>query len=164
MDGFLESENLKNPPMGLSEAAENLQHMSRAGSKVAQKRLDELRQFCSHIWSPEDMSEEWEWLRPRTAPEPSPLTAACGVGHIPGAISTTGSADTPSTTAGMNPLPSWQHSPVEYMDWENFQADLNLDVGDIYSCYNDPTLPLTGDLDADFAEVNKMFFNQVDNP
>lgn len=41
--------------------------------------------------------------------------------------------------------------------FNDFPMDLGAEMGGIYSSYNDPTLPLTGIDELDWAEVGKMF-------
>lgn len=172
MKGFLESEDLQKPPEGLSPAADVLRHLANSGNKTAQKRLDELKQFCYNVWSPDNMSQEWGWLKdsaPPSAPR-SVATHTSNPGMDPG---TTGSGTTDSSTlvsgqghdvpvTGMNPLEAWetgwQDNPAgEYINLDDFQLDLSMEMGSIYSCYNDPSLPLTGIDEVDWQEVGKMF-------
>lgn len=167
MKGFLEISDLQKPPEGLRQAADVLQHLSLAGSRAAEKRLEELRQFCHHVWPPEKMSDEWGILK--SAHPAAPVAARWGATAAatdPGTVGSSGAgsstqvAETPTTPGGaLGHLPAWDNSwqGSDCMDMENFQVDLSLDMGDIYSCYNDPSLPLTGIDELDWAEVGKMF-------
>ena len=175
MKGFLDISDPKKPPDGLSEAADVLQYLSKAGNKGAEKRLEELRQFCYHVWSPDNMSDEWGWLKGAYASRPGSTTTPSGMGPPTvesGSAASVGNnpqqlAETPSTSAGqLTPgvpgWPNWQDNPGGWMDLENFQTDLSMEMGDIYSCYNDPNLPLTGIDELDWQEVGKMFsLNEV---
>jgi hypothetical protein len=172
MKGFLESEDFQKPPEGLGPAADVLRHLASSGNKTAQKRLDELKQFCYNVWSPDNMSKEWGWLKdsaPPSAPR-SAATHASSVGMDPG---TTGSGTTESSTlvsgqgqdvfmSSSNSLEpwetGWQNNPAgDYINLDDFQLDLSMEMGSIYSCYNDPSLPLTGIDEVDWQEVGKMF-------
>lgn len=172
MKGFLESEDLQKPPEGLSPAADVLRHLANSGNKTAQKRLDELKQFCYNVWSPDNMSQEWGWLKdsaPPSAPR-SVATHTSNPGMDPGSI---GSGTTESSAflsgqgqdvplTGMSTLEpwetSWQDNPSsDYINLDDFQLDLSMEMGSIYSCYNDPSLPLTGIDEVDWQEVGKMF-------
>lgn len=166
MKGFLDSSDPQKPPEGLSQAADVLQYLSKAGNKGAEKRLEELRQFCYHVWSPDGMSEEWGWLRGSNTPRPGSTTTPSGTGVDPATVGSSGRGstqitETPGTPAGQTPgMPAWANwgdNPGGWMDLENFQMDLNTEMGDIYSCYNDPNLPLTGIDEVDWQEVGKMF-------
>lgn len=99
-----------------------------------------------------------------TGPSPT-ASAPSNPGLDPGTV---GSSTTDSTLVtgghgistggdlGMEPWATWPNTAGDIMDFENMPMDLNLE-GDIYTCYNDPTLPLTGIDDMDWAEVGKMF-------
>lgn len=187
MKGFLEISDLQKPPEGLRQAADMMRYLAESGSKAAEQRLAELRQFCHHVWSPDKMSDEWGILKEtwdeagtgsannnnsasnnNAAVEfwvPPPGDAAGGVGVDSGAAAVN-LAGTPPASPGL--LAPWAGddwhtgSTAGFMDIENFGADLNLDMGTIYSCYNDPSLPLTGIDELDWAEVGKMFsMNEV---
>ncbi|KAF4468758.1 transcriptional regulatory [Fusarium albosuccineum] len=168
MMGFVEGD-LQEPPEGLKQAAEVLKYLSKAGNSAAQRRLNELKQFCLHVWSPTNMTDDWSWLKEGSI---SSLDNSPENGQTLGADEA-GSSNTYLQGDGGNALASW--GPAAWMSWqsvpangedpchldfsasENFQMDLSLEAGDIYSSFNDPTLPLTGVDDVDWAEVGKMF-------
>ncbi|KAJ3532353.1 hypothetical protein NM208_g8478 [Fusarium decemcellulare] len=163
MMGFVEGD-LQEPPEGLKQAAEVLKYLSKAGNSAAQRRLNELKQFCLHVWSPTNMTDDWSWLKEGSI---SSLHNSPENGQILGADEA-GSSNTYLQGDGGNALASW--GPAAWMSWqsvpangedpchldfsasENFQMDLSLEAGDIYSSFNDPTLPLTGVDDVDWAE------------
>ncbi|RSL94845.1 hypothetical protein CEP52_012423 [Fusarium oligoseptatum] len=62
MMGFVEGD-LQEPPEGLKQAAEILKYLSNAGNSAAQRRLNDLKQFCLHVWSPTNMTDDWSWLK-----------------------------------------------------------------------------------------------------
>lgn len=172
MKGFLESEDLQKPPEGLSPAADVLRHLANSGNKTAQKRLDELKQFCYNVWSPDNMSQEWGWLKdsaPPSAPR-SVATQNSNAGLDPGTTRSGTTDDSTLMTGQMSNVPmtgmgtlepwetGWQGNPAgDYINLDDFQLDLSMEMGSIYSCYNDPSLPLTGIDEVDWQEVGKMF-------
>ena len=165
MKGFLESNDYQKPPVGLREAADVLRQIAKAGNKIAGRRLEELKQLCYNIWSPDSMSKEWGWLREdavsQLAIDPG-LTMSAGAGSTE--FSTGSDTQTPSTTGDITGIPVWGNweNSADFVDFEKFQMDLNMEMGDIYSCYNDPTLPLTGIDEVDWAEAGKMFsYNEL---
>lgn len=169
MKGFLESNDSRKPPPGLREAADLLRQLAAAGNRTAQKRLEELKQFCYNIWSPDSMSREWGWLREdgvaaHTAVDPAlSLPSGGAAGSLD--FGTGSDTQTPSTNGDITGVPvwgNWELTNADTVNFEKFQMDLNMEMGDIYSCYNDPTLPLTGIDEVDWAEVGKMFsFNDM---
>ncbi|RSM19046.1 hypothetical protein CDV31_002177 [Fusarium ambrosium] len=163
MMGFVEGD-LQEPPEGLKQAAEILKYLSNAGNSAAQRRLNDLKQFCLHVWSPTNMTDDWSWLKEGSISSlnNSPENRQ----NIPGDGSGNTDLQTDAmTTWGPAAWISWQSTAANgedavHLDFsasENFQMDLSHEAGDIYSSFNDPTLPLTGVDDVDWAEVGKMF-------
>lgn len=170
MMGFVETD-LQKAPDGLSRAAEVLQYLSDAGNSAAQRRLAELKQFCYHVLSPVHITGEWSWLKedneelPRTSSHPRASTGEAGAVQSQQADSTNLFMSVePTAWTGWQAMSSHgehgtgeQGGMLDFSIPESFHADLSHDAGDIYSCFNDPTLPLTGVDDVDWAEIGKIF-------
>ncbi|CAG9940284.1 unnamed protein product [Clonostachys rosea f. rosea IK726] len=169
MMGLVENNEESRPPEGLSQSAMILKYLGKAGNKAAERRLNELRQFCLHVWSPEKLSGEWKWLREEKATRPS---VSNPVGDPGSASDTTpsnpnnNSDPAAGTSLGPGMWTTWnQMTPTGESDgallnfdqFDDFQIDLSHEMGDIYSSFNDPALPLTGIDEVDWAEVGKMF-------
>ncbi|KAL2670751.1 hypothetical protein Neosp_014553 [[Neocosmospora] mangrovei] len=163
MMGFVEGD-LQEPPEGLKQAAEILKYLSNAGNTAAQRRLNDLKQFCLHVWSPTNMTDDWSWLKEGSVSslDNSPANRHNFSGDAGGNPNLQADA---MTTWGPAAWISWQSTAaggedavhLDFSASENFQMDLSHEAGDIYSSFNDPTLPLTGVDDVDWAEVGKMF-------
>jgi hypothetical protein len=163
MMGFVEGD-LQEPPEGLKQAAEILKYLSNAGNSAAQRRLNDLKQFCLHVWSPTNMTDDWSWLKEGSVSslDNSPANRQNFSGDGDGNQNLQADA---MTTWGPTAWISWQSTAtggedavhLDFSASENFQMDLSHEAGDIYSSFNDPTLPLTGVDDVDWAEVGKMF-------
>lgn len=169
MMGFVEMKDEQKPPEGLSQSADVLSYLCKAGNKAALRRLNELKQFCGHVWSPDRLEGEWKWLRDETpcgsGPSSNPTSHA-----DPGSAKDTSHGDAiqgppVGTSLGNDALRDW-HQPINsgadsvLFGFDNFNdlgMDLSNEMGDIYSSFNDPSLPLTGIDDVDWAEVGKMF-------
>lgn len=167
MMGFIRSDDPKNPPEGLLEAAEVLQYLSNAGNKAAQQRFHELQVFCSHVWSPDDMSEDWRWLKNQTMEVQSSEMIDATVGTCDVSVPQEGLGEMSIASQSLSPwlnarsigLTSSEHGGVA-LDFDIPDAlgfDLIDQAGDIYSCFNDPNLPLTGVDEVDWAEIGKIF-------
>ena len=186
MMGFVESKDYQKPPDGVRQAADILQYLSRAGNKAAQQRLGELRIFCSHVWSPDDMSKEWEWLyesdRASAVVSDNPLPSSTNtqtrslVSGPADPMPENGGPSTDTIDPGLeleawmgwqnsgSPIPTTDGQGPSLLDFDiqdNFVLDLSNEAGDIYSSFNDPALPLTGIDDIDWAEVGKMFYRKT---
>lgn len=163
MMGFVDTSDLQKPPEGVSQAAVVLQYLADAGNSAAQRRLDELKHFCRRVWSPpEDATAEWAWLREG---RPDAVMAVAAMETTP-PLYVANSTPLPNSTAGdtqTGPQETWpnQADQDQHTDLDNFfndfPIDLGADMGGIYSSYNDPSLPLTGIDDVDWAQVGKMF-------
>lgn len=165
--GFIHSNDPKKPPEGLLEAAKVLQYLSNAGNKAAQQRFHDLQVFCSHVWSPDDMSEDWRWLKGQTigVRETEVVDKAaenCVDPALNDVMAEEGRASqsfSPWLNARSIGLTSSEHGGVA-LDFDIPDAlgfDLIDQAGDIYSCFNDPNLPLTGVDEVDWAEIGKIF-------
>lgn len=169
MMGFIEGNDAQNPPEGLSEAAEVLQYLSKAGNRAAQRRLHELKQFCSYVWCPLQLAGDWQWLTDGQmgSSEPANLNLAANHGSPNGIFqpdTSNENEDYVASTVEANVYNAWLPTTSEqsstFFDFDSFSdfsVDPSREMGNIYSSYNDPNLPLTGIDDTDWAEVGKLF-------
>lgn len=185
MMGFIDTNDSQRPPDNLEQVVEVLQYLSAAGNTAAERRLNELKQFCRHVWSPSEMSDEWRWLGvesrsqspgPSDPTQPVPPTATLlnpsedsKAGLLPRAMEEEPSHNNfwPETWDNWDSM-AFNHSPEDQMtvDTLNFnmdnslQMDFTSEAANIYSSFNDPNLQLTGVNDADWTEIGKMFKNE----
>lgn len=184
MMGFVKTNNPQKPPDGLKQAVDVLEYLSAAGNKAAEQRLGDLKQFCYHVWSPDNLSEDWKWLGVRQMAVQDDLSAgavistmeASGeldlVNHAPrqAEMAPLYSSDWPEKWGvcydGMTLMPSTdvgQGSAMLDFDFEEtFGMDMSHGAEDIYSSFNDPDLPLTGVDEVDWAEIGKVFHYKDD--
>ncbi|KAM5356448.1 hypothetical protein ACJ41O_003094 [Fusarium nematophilum] len=161
MMGFVEGD-LQEPPEGLKQAAQVLKYLSNAGNSAAQRRLHELKQFCAHVWSPTTMTDDWSWLKEGSV---SSFDNSPDVRQMPEVDDGGGTSQLQNPMGSFGALGVWmpwqtvggEACNLDFSASENFQVDLSLEAGGIYSSFNDPTLPLTGVDDVDWAEIGKMF-------
>lgn len=167
MFGFLDGvSDIANMPPEINQAVDVLLHLSRAGNKAAEQRLRDIRQFCSFIWPDLPVSEEApsganlekhdtqeERIRGSSSVVPDPGIevdrTAAGYGDLQDATDSTSQAD----EVVMSDI-------VDFEKGNNF-LDLNMEADGIYSSFNDPTLPLTGVDDLDWAEIEKVFTGRL---
>ncbi|KAF7557673.1 hypothetical protein G7046_g5980 [Stylonectria norvegica] len=172
MMGFVKSNDPQKPPDGLKEAAGILRYLSDAGNKSAEQRLADLKQLCHHVWSPDKMLDEWQWLgdkEPETTGD-VPRQASDADVNITG-MDGAGRPQVDSLTQDPSLHSFW---PEEWDGWFNtsvdvagaipafdngadFELDLNHEADEIYTSFNDPNLPLTGVDQMDWAEMEKIF-------
>lgn len=167
MMGFIHSDDSTTPPEGLSQAAEVLKFLSNAGNRAAELRFNELKEFCCHVWSPDKMSDGWAWIIETTTTSlvqgPAPnMNLNQGQDQSMDRMITLTTYDTDEWTGwhtGSNMPPSAVPGDqnLDLINFESFPDDLGQEAGDIYSCFNDPSLPLTGVDDVDWAEIGKLF-------
>jgi len=176
MMGFVDSSDMQRPPEGIAQAAEVLRYLSEAGNGAAQRRLEELKQFCRRVWSPpENVTAEWAWLREDFEDFPMGSTMDADITNDPTQAQANNTANhvQQSSTGAIEPARAMTATPSAWQnvaddldvaggaDLDNFFNDFPTNLGDemggIYSSYNDPTLPLTGIDEVDWAEVGKMF-------
>lgn len=181
MMGFIDTNDSQKPPENLEQVVEVLQYLSSAGNTAAERRLTELKQFCRHVWSPAELSEEWKFLNlgslnqptepgkiSTVAPNATVLSADSpfNLGHSLGDVDDEPSHNNfwPETWDTWDNMSSNQ-SPEDPMavDTLNFNMDNSLqmdftpEAANIYSSFNDPSLPLTGVNEVDWTEIGKMF-------
>lgn len=164
MMGFVDTIDLQKPPEGLSQAAGVLQYLADAGNSAAQRRLDELKHFCRRVWSPpEGATAEWAWLREG---KNDAIMSVAMMDMTPPPLYESNDISQQSSNAGelqAGTQETWrgqtqqdQHTDLDSF-LNDFPIDLGAEMGGIYSSYNDPSLPLTGIDDVDWAQVGKMF-------
>lgn len=156
--GFAESTDFQRPPEGLLEAVETLEYLSNAGNKAAQQRLDELRYFCVQAWSPDVNSKEWKWLQREnlhTNPNATYSLPQNIEQGIPSQNLTDIPIQNPAVMSSMNP----DHASLawDFMLTNVFENDFTDEAEEIYTCFHDPNLPLTGVDELDWAEIGKVF-------
>lgn len=161
--GFVEGNSVQNPPEGLAEAAEVLRYLSSAGNQAAEHRLCELKQFCIHVWSPEPGASEWKWLEEGEAGADAKDDASLETGldtknTFPNAYFSNLAEGGNYTIYGSGSEASSSSNPYFGVDtFGDLPMEPNNALGDIYSSYNDPNLPLTGIDELDWAELTKIF-------
>jgi hypothetical protein len=160
--GFVEGSSVQNPPEGLAEAAEVLQYLSGAGNQAAEHRLRELKQFCIHVWSPEPGASAWEWLEERgvggDAKEDVSLETGLDANNtFPNAYFSNLAEGGNYTIYGSGSEASSNNPYFGVDTFGDLPMEPNNALGDIYSSYNDPNLPLTGIDELDWAELTKIF-------
>ena len=171
--GFIKSSDPADAPKGLAEAAEILQFLSDSGNKSAEQRLNDLKQFCYHVWTPDRNSKDWKWLSDFNSEPAAPFIDSPMTGGLPETALAQGSQISqmsqlqsfwPSEWDGwFNEIPASstladpQNAMFAYDVNENFEMALNHQANEIYTSFNDPALPLTGVDEMDWAEMEKIF-------
>lgn len=170
--GFIRSSDPENAPKGLAEAAEILQFLADSGNKAAEQRLNDLKQFCYHVWTPDRNSKEWKWLSDFRSDPSAPVTDSPMPDSVPdiglaqgvqlNQISQLQSFWPEEWDGWFNEIPNSaytnpQNTMFAYNVNENFEMALNHQADEIYTSFNDPALPLTGVDDMDWAEMEKIF-------
>lgn len=165
-------------PAELGQAVEVLQYLSRAGSGAAEQRLQDIRQFYSHVWSDEMMTT--------TSPSNQlTLENSQERGSQPGARASNrldepvGTSSIHQTSDNMPPPPPYNAqnagtalppnqdgqmqigSLIDFDKGYDFEIDLDVDAEGIYSSFFDPNLPLTGVDQMDWAEMEKVFTSRT---
>ncbi|KAJ5110131.1 hypothetical protein N7532_002776 [Penicillium argentinense] len=170
MVGFIDNSQNK-PPAALSQAYDVLRFLSRSGNSAAEQRLQDISQSCSHVW-PDHIFDRAS-SSPNTSPQSNLVPR---LGEDP-----TLDANRRGGTIGQTSVP-----PPDYMavfpesrhrlydesrllePWVNatantgfgMQGDWDIDLSgeaeDIYSSFQDPTLPLTGVDYMDWLEIEKI--------
>ncbi|KAJ0162945.1 Malate synthase, glyoxysomal [Colletotrichum tanaceti] len=178
MRGFAhKNDSQKPPPQELFQAIEFMEYLSQAGNNAAAQRLKDVRQFSAHVWvnvvafdkdHDVQMGESGEAAGggvPRAGNTPGSVLPG-QLGQQPSASQMPLTTPTPSSS-----VPSWEGEMFGGPDADTYGADtlfgLNLDENleqafgleaaeGIYNSFNDPTLPLTGVDQLDWAELEKM--------
>ncbi|KAF6828981.1 fungal specific transcription factor [Colletotrichum plurivorum] len=169
MRGFAhKNDSTKPPPPELQQAIDVLDYLSQAGNNAASQRLKEIRQFSAHVWASRFLPAEKDGDVPMTeagsAPRPGGEPRA-------GDTATAGAGAAGQAQPDPSPhstQPSWDgemFDPAEpYGSDTLFGLDLDgslghefgLETESIFRSFNDPSLPLTGVDQLDWAELEKM--------
>ncbi|KAJ5733076.1 hypothetical protein N7533_013523 [Penicillium manginii] len=171
MRGFINSSQ-DEPPPALSQACEVLQFLARSGNFAAEQRLQDISQSCSHVWPSRVFNKT-------SSSEGSPqvsMTSRPGAHNINpdgnGNRSRFGYYPTQSQ-GNTSVVPGSRHNHHDESQllepWANLLStdtvfgtrdDWNIDLSgeaeDIYSSFNNPTLPLTGVDYMDWLEIEKV--------
>ncbi|KAJ0132329.1 hypothetical protein HZ326_24577, partial [Fusarium oxysporum f. sp. albedinis] len=158
MMGFVQGQDGA-PPEGFKQAAGILRHLSRAGNHAAQRRLDELKQFYEQVWSPTSDTDRQSWLEEGDSNLGGlPFTERAILDASSERVfAVQGESMTTSAWVPWQMGPDQQANPLDFNMPQSFEMDLSHEATDIYSSFNDPTLPLTGVDDVDWAEIGKIF-------
>ncbi|OLN89017.1 putative transcriptional regulatory protein C3C7.04-like protein 3 [Colletotrichum chlorophyti] len=174
MRGFAhKNDSTKPPPAELFQAIAFLEYLSQAGNNAAAQRLKEVRQFSTHVWGNLPGLQKDGDVQ---------MQDAGGVRGVPRAGEPSGSgfadqsrgqstAQLPMTTpTPSSSVPSWEGEMFGAgadaygsdtlfglnLD-DNLEQAFGLEAAEgIYASFNDPTLPLTGVDQLDWAELEKM--------
>lgn len=162
MIGFINDTDASRVPLELRWAAEILRYLSHAGNNAAEQRLNDIQQFCNHVWA--------------TAPILDPTPSAVPVvpaGDSQGDIDPV--AADPLQLEAQQGRPTTQYGSnlgdigssatgqccstylTDFNATSDFVLDLNLEADGIYSSFHDPNLPLTGVDSLDWAEMDRIF-------
>lgn len=167
MMGFIDNVRSSDMPPELKQAVEVLQYLSLAGNRAAEQRLRDIEQFSSHVWPGQSMEtprsrsmssgatprslardtregrgdDLYEDLHDQEG-ERQPSQAAPNIQQ--------NDTTTEQQQEHMSPL-------IDFNKGCDFGTDLNLEADGIYSSFNDPSLPLTGVDQLDWAEMEKIF-------
>ncbi|KAL0943278.1 zn 2cys6 transcription factor [Colletotrichum truncatum] len=176
MRGFAhKNDSQKPPPPELHQAVEVLEYLSSAGNNAASHRLKEIRQLQAHVWASRYPPPEKDDVQMKDSESSSRPTRAGGA-HEQGTPGQSGEGSSGSQVVLSPPdpspstQPSWDgemfgtDSTESYDPDTLFGLDLNGSLGQefsleaegIYASFNDPSLPLTGVDQLDWAELEKM--------
>ncbi|KEQ93025.1 hypothetical protein AUEXF2481DRAFT_346317 [Aureobasidium subglaciale EXF-2481] len=137
------------PPPKILEACQVLEYLSVVGNQMATRRLNDIKEFCYHVWPNFTLHNQASHVL---------LEQSLQAGSLPAHQD----ISAPSQAQG----DFMDHSVLADLDLRPYAADgaLSTDffngAGDIYSCFNDPSLSLTGrDLD-DWMEMSRILNTQ----
>lgn len=164
---FVRSDKPQSPPNGLEQAMEVLQYLARAGNVAAMQRLEDLRQFCYLAWPPE-ITAQWRWLEADKEDMMEVNTSVSSTAQLKANENnnTSYAVDdywsegrsewfTEPTNFSSNNVVGETLFPFDF--GEKFEVDLAREAEGIYTSFNDPSLPLTGNDQTDWVELEKMF-------
>lgn len=172
------------PPSELEDSVQVLKFLTGEGNKAAAKRLEDVKQLSSQVWSVElgliDLNGGSSGRRPGNSirlhhSAPTLDGRAPGVNPMPSPTPTGQQIQSPQDA--LSDMPSWDGTQSDSFNFQSatgaqdaflgfdlstgFGPDLDLEAAGIYSSYNDPTLPLTGVDHLDWAEMEKMFASRA---
>ncbi|KAK0368562.1 fungal specific transcription factor domain-containing protein [Colletotrichum limetticola] len=173
MRGFAhKQDSQKPPPQELFQAIDFLEYLSSAGNQAAAQRLKDVRQFSAHVWANVVAFDKDHDVQ---MGDSGASHGVPQVGNTPGAGLPEQSGPSPAqmpltTPTPSSSVPSWEGEmfggPADTygsdtlfglnLD-ENLEQAFGLEAAEgIYNSFNDPTLPLTGVDQLDWAELEKM--------
>ncbi|KAJ0272235.1 hypothetical protein CBS470a_012794 [Colletotrichum nupharicola] len=176
MRGFAhKNDSQKPPPQELHQAVEVLEYLSAAGNNAASHRLKEIKQLEAHVWGSRYFPPEKDGdvqMKDSGTPHGEPHAGGSGAQGTPGQSGEGSGSQVVLSPPDPSPStqPSWDgemfgtESAESYDPDQLFGLDLNGSLGQefsleaegIYASFNDPTLPLTGVDQLDWAELEKM--------
>lgn len=176
MRGFAhKNDSQKPPPQELHQAVEVLEYLSAAGNNAASHRLKEIKQLEAHVWGSRYFPPQKDGdvqMKDSGTPHGEPHAGGSGAQGTPGQSGEGSGSQVVLSPPDPSPStqPSWDgemfgtESAESYDPDQLFGLDLNGSLGQefsleaegIYASFNDPTLPLTGVDQLDWAELEKM--------
>ncbi|OHW98298.1 fungal specific transcription factor domain-containing protein [Colletotrichum incanum] len=175
MRGFAhKNDSQKPPPQELFQAIDFMEYLSQAGNNAAAQRLKDVRQFSAHVWANVVAFDKDHDVQMGESGE---AHGAPHMANTPGSIlpEQPGQSSTPqmplTTPTPSSSVPSWEGEMFGGPGANTYGSDtlfgLNLDENleqafgleaaeGIYNSFNDPSLPLTGVDQLDWAELEKM--------
>lgn len=186
MVGFIDGvEDTTKLPAEFEQAVDVLQHLSKAGNRAAEQRLHDIRQFCSFIWptgttsglplvmasgdqadAPSSPVRSEECHHSRTVQEVDRTSVGRTVegttwvtGHDNADDGGFGSERDDEDASHIQDQNSTDYL-VDFEKGYNFM-DLDTDADGIYLSFKDPSLPLTGVDQLDWAEMEKVFVGRT---
>ncbi|KAJ0382177.1 hypothetical protein COL922a_013082 [Colletotrichum nupharicola] len=176
MRGFAhKNDSQKPPPQELHQAVEVLEYLSAAGNNAASHRLKEIKQLEAHVWGSRYFPPEKDGdvqMKDSGTPHGEPHAGGSGAQGTTGQSGEGSGSQVVLSPPDPSPStqPSWDgemfgtESAESYDPDQLFGLDLNGSLGQefsleaegIYASFNDPTLPLTGVDQLDWAELEKM--------
>lgn len=167
MVGFIDGSQ-DEPPPALTQAYEVLQFLARSGNFAAEQRLQDISQSFSHVWPNHVFNRA-------SADDGSPQTS---MGSQHGGYSNVPSGNRDKRRSGyrsiqprvdpniqqnrqdesqlLEPWANLLSADAVFGSHDDWNIDLSEEAEDIYSSFNNPTLPLTGVDYMDWLEIEKV--------
>ncbi|CAI7644208.1 unnamed protein product [Penicillium pancosmium] len=171
MGGFINSSQ-DEPPPALSQAYEVLQFLARSGNFAAEQRLQDISQSCSHVWPSHIFNKA---SSSEGSPQVSMISRTGGLNltqdesgdrrHFgnypiqPRSSMSFGSGSRHNHHDESQWLEPWANllsTDTVFGTRDDWNIDLSGEAEDIYSSFNNPTLPLTGVDYMDWLEIEKV--------
>lgn len=155
MLGSMDNKISAKPPMEMRLACDVLCYLSSAGNKAAERRLNDVTQFCSNVWpnsrlptlTNADGTRSTDNGAGRDNTVPAQLQGNPGYPEQSSAgVSDYACSDNPGTWMGMTQF-----------DVDNINFDLGPEADDIYWSFNDPNFPVTGVDYSDWLQMENFF-------
>ncbi|THZ18833.1 hypothetical protein D6C89_08055 [Aureobasidium pullulans] len=139
------------PPEEILETCRVLQYLSIAGNRMACRRLRDINDFCTRVWP--TASSIHETLGILMQPHSRNVELGNDMQHQHQHQSWQPTSQIQQDTFPYPPLDTAQR----YLMVDEIGNELVNGADDIYSCFNDPTLALTGIDLADWIEMSRTF-------